>query len=600
MSRRRRRCFPLLWLSNDVLGMRTVRAWLVNGLGVLLLGGLATLLAVVPVEAEEDPYAADPLGLFADYDETSYYTTQPDTFEVSICDPSHLSRTLEEVVDYVNNESLLRGYWASVSNNKYALRFVAGVNGCYPEVQRRASGQWTAGFVIVAPEAGVTALPGTFGAAQDRTWGGPRSNGRFYQTLFWTSEDSTLLWDLIAALGMGITFDWPSSFTSALPESAWNYHHDNPMDVMSGAWIVTSKPPYLDNEYLLGHKIGTVAANRYAAGWIDPSDVHIYRGGTDRVVLRAGWKNGTQMLVVPSGEQGHFLTLGTRVAKRHDLNIPKEGVESYLIDQRPGASEDYQPQACPAGGTTLCVGHQRRTIPWPHTTESFRDEFGSHELVDPTLHVLTPGDEFTWNDTTIRVLRRIGDAYEVEITDGTPSVDWFTDDDGNTHEADINRIAQLGVTVGCATTPEALYCPESHVTRAQMAAFLLRAVGQPNPTITGSNPFADVADGVWYTKYTLRLAQLGIDTGEDGTWRPNDPLTRLEMAQWLTRMFDHIIPTISPQGLFDDVDQEYWALVEGLHQADVTRGCSTQPLLYCPDQAVTRAQMASFIIRALP
>ena len=72
------------------------------------------------------------------------------------------------------------------------------------------------------------------------------------------------------------------------------------------------------------------------------------------------------------------------------------------------------------------------------------------------------------------------------------------------------------------------------------------------------------------------------------------------MAEWLTRMFDHITPVSAPQGLFSDVDRDDWLVAEGLYQAGVTRGCSTTPLLYCPDAPVTRAQMASLIIRALP
>ncbi len=178
-------------------------------------------------------------------------------------------------------------------------------------------------------------------------------------------------------------------------------------------------------------------------------------------------------------------------------------------------------------------------------------------------------------------------------------VDRFADVAGNPHKDDINRIAQLGITVACATQPEPKYCPDGHVTRAEMAAFLLRAIGQPDPQPTAANPFSDVPDDVWYTKYALRLAQMGVDTGENGEWRPVDPLTRLEMAQWLNRMFDHITPVTSPQGLFGDVDTEHWEVVEGLYHVGVTRGCSAQPLLYCPDQPITRAQMASFIIRAL-
>ena len=58
--------------------------------------------------------------------------------------------------------------------------------------------------------------------------------------------------------------------------------------------------------------------------------------------------------------------------------------------------------------------------------------------------------------------------------------------------------------------------------------------------------------------------------------------------------------TAGPQGLFGDVNAVEWSIVEGLYEAGVTKGCSTTPLLYCPDEPVTRAQMASFIIRALP
>ena len=50
---------------------------------------------------------------------------------------------------------------------------------------------------------------------------------------------------------------------------------------------------------------------------------------------------------------------------------------------------------------------------------SIPDHIPISELTDPTKHVSQPGDEFTWNDITIRVIRRIGDSYEVEITDGT-------------------------------------------------------------------------------------------------------------------------------------------------------------------------------------
>ena len=41
------------------------------------------------------------------------------------------------------------------------------------------------------------------------------------------------------------------------------------------------------------------------------------------------------------------------------------------------------------------------------------------------------------------------------------------------------------------------------------------------------------------------------------------------------------------------------AALEGMFETGVTRGCSAEPLDYCPDQPVTRAQMASFFVRAI-
>lgn len=55
----------------------------------------------------------------------------------------------------------------------------------------------------------------------------------------------------------------------------------------------------------------------------------------------------------------------------------------------------------------------------------------------------------------------------------------FTDDDTSVHEADIEYIADLGVTTGCNPPTNDLFCPEDNVTRGQMAAFLVRTLELP-------------------------------------------------------------------------------------------------------------------------
>jgi spore germination protein YaaH len=63
-------------------------------------------------------------------------------------------------------------------------------------------------------------------------------------------------------------------------------------------------------------------------------------------------------------------------------------------------------------------------------------------------------------------------ARALELPDS--ATDYFGDDTGSLHEADINRIAAAGISNGCRP---GFYCPSSVVTREQMAAFLHRALG---------------------------------------------------------------------------------------------------------------------------
>ena len=67
------------------------------------------------------------------------------------------------------------------------------------------------------------------------------------------------------------------------------------------------------------------------------------------------------------------------------------------------------------------------------------------------------------------------------------------------------------------------------------------------------------------------------------------------------RRFPHLDAVPTEAGRFGDVEglsSEVLAALEGMYQTGVTRGCSAEPLGYCPDQPVIWAQMASFFVRA--
>jgi hypothetical protein len=110
--------------------------------------------------------------------------------------------------------------------------------------------------------------------------------------------------------------------------------------------------------------------------------------------------------------------------------------------------------------------------------------------------------------------------------------DYFTDDAGSTHEADINRIGQASITNGCANR---LYCPTWRVAREQMASFLVRALGLP----PASRDYFTDDTGSQHEDAINRLAAAGITNGcGGGRYCPSGSVTREQMAAFLQRAFD--------------------------------------------------------------
>ena len=95
--------------------------------------------------------------------------------------------------------------------------------------------------------------------------------------------------------------------------------------------------------------------------------------------------------------------------------------------------------------------------------------------------------------------------------------DWFTDDDGLSHESNINAVADAGITLGCGTK---IYCPADLVPRDQMASFLARALGLdpiiPPPTTTTTT--TTVAPTTTTAAPTTTTTQLTTTTTTEPPW----------------------------------------------------------------------------------
>lgn len=108
---------------------------------------------------------------------------------------------------------------------------------------------------------------------------------------------------------------------------------------------------------------------------------------------------------------------------------------------------------------------------------------------------------------------------------------WFTDIGSSMHRGDINGIAVAKVAAGCS---DSRYCPTTRVTREQMASFLTRALNLP---IGGRDYFSD-DDGTAHEGAINSLAAAGITAGcSAGRFCPNSGVTREQMAGFLYRAF---------------------------------------------------------------
>jgi cytochrome c peroxidase len=159
----------------------------------------------------------------------------------------------------------------------------------------------------------------------------------------------------------------------------------------------------------------------------------------------------------------------------------------------------------------------------------------------------------------------------------------------------IEGIFKGGITSGCTTSP-VNFCPDASVTRAQAAIFLTRALGLLD--IPPRGRFGDVSPTSFGSGFIERIAERGITSGcGNGNFCPNDPVTRGQMAVFIIKAMGET-PVASPSGVFSDVapGHPFAGFVERMAQLGITSGCGGGQ--FCVNAPLTRAQAAVFIARA--
>lgn len=165
----------------------------------------------------------------------------------------------------------------------------------------------------------------------------------------------------------------------------------------------------------------------------------------------------------------------------------------------------------------------------------------------------------------------------------------FTDIDDSLHWQAIVWLSEQGISAGCG---DGRFCPTAPVKRDEMASFLFRAFGLPDTSI---DHFSDDA-GNMHELNINRVASAGITVGcEADRYCPSRSVTRAEMASFLVRVLH--LPPAATDHFDDDAGSVHEAAINALAESGITTGCT--PTSFCPNAPVLREQMAAFLQRAL-
>ncbi|UJF34019.1 S-layer homology domain-containing protein [Paenibacillus hexagrammi] len=183
----------------------------------------------------------------------------------------------------------------------------------------------------------------------------------------------------------------------------------------------------------------------------------------------------------------------------------------------------------------------------------------------------------------------------------------FRDMKGHWSQTEVNVLVSRHIVSGVS---ENAFDPERQITRAEVTKLLVsllqhRASSEELLTTKGAAVFEDVSNDAWYAPYVQTAAANGLIEGENGQFRPEDPVTRQELALLFTRFarlakLDLPKPDASVLKPYRDANQlPDWA------QADFAQAVAIGWIHGVQDDAVdptgkaTRAQTAVMLLRLM-
>ena len=162
----------------------------------------------------------------------------------------------------------------------------------------------------------------------------------------------------------------------------------------------------------------------------------------------------------------------------------------------------------------------------------------------------------------------------------------------------VELMAAKAITTGCTA---ATFCPTDDVTRAQMAIFLVRMIiGGDTFTYTETPYFTVVPVGAFGFQWIQKLRDLGITSGCTPTlFCPDDDVTRAQMAIFIIRArYGASFPFDYPSTpFFDDVPPGAFGFGWIQRMKEDNITGGCSAVDYCPSDSIIRGDMATFVMR---
>jgi Immunoglobulin I-set domain/S-layer homology domain len=278
-----------------------------------------------------------------------------------------------------------------------------------------------------------------------------------------------------------------------------------------------------------------------------------------------------------------------------DLCAGEDAVFSVIAQGQPTLTYQWRKDATPLANGGRISGADTATLT---VADTITDDAGSYDVVvtDGVGQMLTStAASLTVTATPVAPTIDAPESVLVSSTGNTASV---TNNPGSTY----NWTLSGGTITGGQGTSQITFDagPAGTLMLASVTESLNNCTS-PVASIGILVDFLDVPPADPFHDFIVTVARNGITAGcGGGNFCRNDPVTRAQMAVFLLKS-EHGSSYNPPSctGVFGDVTcpSTYANWIERLSEEGITGGCQANPLLYCPDNSVTRQQMAVFLLK---